>query len=886
MVNHGAGAVETAPPGPGNRPGPGDAEGLSPSEASRRFTRRVRRARTLCLWSTALFPLVIPIWAASGLLVELETPADQPELLTAVRALAVLLAAVLCSVATFRMIRDRLDGARTPDRRLYRSTFALLAVVALFLWHIPNVFFICASTWAIVACLVPRGRLLFPTLLLAALPWVSALVSPRDNALLSLLGHGLVTVLWGVLVWLSLLYTVWLWDRIREAVAGEQVRARLAVDGERLRFTNDIRELLGHELGSLELGARRAGGLLRTDPEEAKAEIGRVHELARTTLRQVRSVVRGYRDIDLGTEVRSVRAVLEANGTATTVTGLDGLRLPLDTSALAAWVVREGGTNVLRHSRAHRCRIAFSVLEPSGDGCREVVVEVFNDRARKGGRDGEDSGSGLAGLTERIDGAGGTLTAARTDDGGFLLRVALPLPDGPVPPEDGVRGPAQLAVPDRRTGYAPPAATAATPVVEPGGESSGSASPPLTDPETDAVRGEGVDPGPGDMADDRRVRIARRIIMGVIGLNGLLLVGLAFGDVLVSLQLGVPLWRSVVGTALAVVVAVLLVRLLRERVDGNRQPSPKLFWTSVVLLLAAAVFLRSPPLTLVMIGFWWGTGIFFTSRRSGLLVTLLLLLSPLPLMPTFFDPSEVNFLFYGLVWLAAAGAALFQVMTTLGTVWLWDISREAVAGQRARARLAVTQERLRFARDMHDLLGHSLSALSVKAQLAGRLVDRAPERAGTEIAEVQALAHQALQQVRSAVSGYREVDLRDEVDAVAAVLGSGGTRAEVTGLDGLELPEGVAELAAWVVREGGTNVLRHSEAEACQISFTLAREGDDGLRQLVVEVHNDRAKGEDAERSGGNGLVGLSERVALGGGVLSGSRTRDGGFLLRAIIPL
>lgn len=241
--------------------------------------------------------------------------------------------------------------------------------------------------------------------------------------------------------------------------------------------------------------------------------------------------------------------------------------------------------------------------------------------------------------------------------------------------------------------------------------------------------------------------------MGTIGLNGLILVALAFGDVLISLQLGVPLWRSAVGTALAVAVAVLLVRLLRERVGGNRQPSPKLFWTSVVLLLTAAVFLRSPILTLVMIGVWWGTGIFFTSRRSGLLVTLLLLLSPLPLIPTFFDPGEVDPLLYGLVWLAAAAAALLQVTATLGTVWLWDISREAVAGQRARARLAVTQERLRFARDMHDLLGHSLSALSVKAQLAGRLVDRAPERAGTEIAEVQALARQALQQVRSAVSG-------------------------------------------------------------------------------------------------------------------------------------
>ena len=201
--------------------------------------------------------------------------------------------------------------------------------------------------------------------------------------------------------------------------------------------------------------------------------------------------------------------------------------------------------------------------------------------------------------------------------------------------------------------------------------------------------------------------------------------------------------------------AVLLIRMLRERLDGNREPSPRLLWASVVSLLLGAAFQNTPPAALLILGCWWGTGIFFTSRRTGIRVTVLLLLAPLPLHPTYFSPlfgptfgeGEPSFLAYALLWLLAVGSAAVFAASTYGTIWLWDISREAVAGQRARAQLAVTQERLRFARDMHDLLGHSLSALAVKSQLAGRLVERAPDRAVAEITEVQALARQALQQV-------------------------------------------------------------------------------------------------------------------------------------------
>ncbi|GAA1112288.1 sensor histidine kinase [Nocardiopsis metallicus] len=899
VVEHGARSAVAAPtvPGPGADGGAGATEALTPSAMSAGLARRIRRARRFCLWTMAFFALLVPFFGCLGVLMDLAFAISvldrQPAyvlVLAVVRCLALIAASILCGLALARMVRERMDGRQIPDQRLYRVASALFLVLCLFLWYTPHVFSICAIVWVLATFLAPRRQLLWVTLVLLALPWLSALISPMRSPLLpawgdgvhdplfvpNMVGNAAIMFFWALILWTSCLYTVWLWDAIRQVTDGQQARAQLAVDGERLRFTNDMRELLGHRLDALRLGAGRAGGLVRDDPEAARAEIDQVHELARTTLRQVRSVVRGYRDIDLGAEVSAVRAVLEANGTATSVTGLAGFDPPAETAALAAWVVREGGTNVLRHSRAHRCRISFSVAVDPGTERRELVVEVANDRAREGERGGTESSSGLAGLAERISGGGGTLAAARTDDGGFLLRAALPLPGGPYPPGDRVNesGSAPLAVSGPSGGGAPvPDVPAAIP-----------------EPPPEEVPGAAGDPGlAADLTGDRRVRIARRIIMGLIGFTGLILALLALTDTFYSADLGMPLWRSAVGTALAVVVAVLLVRLLRERMDGNREPSPRLLWASVALLLSSAVFLNTPVAALMMIGSWWGTGILFTSRRSGTLISALLLLAPLPLLPTFHiqDPVEFSPLAYGLLWLSAVFVALLFVFSTFGTIWLWDISREAVAGQRARAQLAVTQERLRFARDMHDLLGHSLSALAVKSQLAGRLVERAPDRAVAEIAEVQALARQALQQVRSAVSGYREVDLEGEVEAITAVLDSGGTRTVVTGLDGLELPPKVAALAAWVVREGGTNVMRHSDADECQISFTLTRQGGERRRQLVVEVHNDGAREErPGGGSDGNGLAGLAERVAMSDGTLSRARTKDGGFLLRAIIPL
>ncbi|WP_231640882.1 sensor histidine kinase [Nocardiopsis sp. NRRL B-16309] len=388
----------------------------------------------------------------------------------------------------------------------------------------------------------------------------------------------------------------------------------------------------------------------------------------------------------------------------------------------------------------------------------------------------------------------------------------------------------------------------------------------------------------------RKLRITRRLIIVSMALLPLTLLYWPVMDVLAAVNEGLPLWRSVAGTVLAVPLAVLLIMLIRQRIGidgGIREISPWTYWGSLGLTVLCAALFQSPVTMALMLGTWWCIGVFAGSRGRAALVTVGLLATPWLLWPV--SSVELHLVPFALVWL---GAILWSGLLSLGflvTIWMWDLTVDAVNGQRARAQLAVSEERLRFARDMHDLLGHSLSALAVKSELAGRLVERAPERAVAEMAEVQDLARQALQQVRSAVNGYREVDLAAEAASVREVLRANGTEVTVTGLDGLaEVPADRAALAAWVVREGGTNVLRHSDATECRIGFSVTKDVLPGSETLVVEVFNNRVRGQGKANglSSGNGLSGLSERVAMGGGALSAARTGDNGFLLRAIIPL
>ncbi|MER7893876.1 histidine kinase [Micromonospora sp. NPDC094482] len=210
-------------------------------------------------------------------------------------------------------------------------------------------------------------------------------------------------------------------------------------------------------------------------------------------------------------------------------------------------------------------------------------------------------------------------------------------------------------------------------------------------------------------------------------------------------------------------------------------------------------------------------------------------------------------------------------------VWFWDLLVEARAGQAAQARLAAAEERLRFARDVHDVLGHSLTVIALKAELAARLAPVDAERAGREAAEVQRLAAAALSEVRETVHGYRAVDLGDQLAAVAGVLRSCGVRCTVLPPPA-ELPAAAASDLAAVLREAGTNVLRHSRAGWCRIE--IVREGD--LARMTVT--NDGA-GDHGPDGHSNGLRGLTDRLGAAGGRLRVRRAEDV-FTLEATVPV
>ncbi|WP_198169483.1 sensor histidine kinase [Herbidospora daliensis] len=209
-------------------------------------------------------------------------------------------------------------------------------------------------------------------------------------------------------------------------------------------------------------------------------------------------------------------------------------------------------------------------------------------------------------------------------------------------------------------------------------------------------------------------------------------------------------------------------------------------------------------------------------------------------------------------------------------VWIWRIAEEAHEGREAQARLAVAEERLRFARDLHDLVGHQLSAIAVKSELAVRLGGDTP--ASAEMAEVRGLARTALRELREAVKGYRQLDLTAELASVRGVLEAAGIACDLK-LPYREAPGDTAPVFAWVVREAVTNVLRHSTATTCEITLRLTSE------ETILEVRNNGVQKDAVKNGEGSGLAGLAERLGAVGGKLTAEPDRKGGFVLRAAAP-
>jgi two-component system, NarL family, sensor histidine kinase DesK len=195
------------------------------------------------------------------------------------------------------------------------------------------------------------------------------------------------------------------------------------------------------------------------------------------------------------------------------------------------------------------------------------------------------------------------------------------------------------------------------------------------------------------------------------------------------------------------------------------------------------------------------------------------------------------------------------------------VNRELQDAHATIASLAAAEERARLARDLHDVLGHSLTVVAVKSELAGRLVERDPARAIAEIGDIESLARTALVDLRAAVSSYREMNLDSELSAARTALDAAGIRAHLPN-DGAAVDADLRPLFGWVLREGVTNVIRHSRATECWVD----------LKPRSLSVRDD-GLGIPISRKG-NGLTGLTERALEAGARLTATNGESGGYVL------
>lgn len=221
-------------------------------------------------------------------------------------------------------------------------------------------------------------------------------------------------------------------------------------------------------------------------------------------------------------------------------------------------------------------------------------------------------------------------------------------------------------------------------------------------------------------------------------------------------------------------------------------------------------------------------------------------------------------------------ALVFTPMVALANHHYATMARKDNALRRSQAeveRMAQVAERERIARDIHDLLGHTLSIITLKSELAGKLVDRDCQRAGSEIRDVERISREALAQVREAVTGYRRQGLQGEIDSASVALKAAGISLEVSG-EPPDVESRVESVLALVLREAVTNIIRHSEARHCRV--TLAGGGE----WIRLVIRDDGRGGAYAE---GSGMAGMRERVAALGGTLK--LDSENGMRLEIAIP-
>lgn len=258
--------------------------------------------------------------------------------------------------------------------------------------------------------------------------------------------------------------------------------------------------------------------------------------------------------------------------------------------------------------------------------------------------------------------------------------------------------------------------------------------------------------------------------------------------------------------------------------------------------------------------------------------------------------------------------AALSAFSVRSSIWILEVLWELDASREVQARLAVAEERLRFGRDLHDVMGRNLAVIALKSELAVQLARRGRPEAAEQMVEVQRIAQESQQEIRDVVRGYREADLQVELAGARSVLRAARVDCRIDyripddGEDdgagaGAELPPAVRSALAWVVREGTTNVLRHAEAARCTVRVRMERTAG-GIRTAVLVMENDGVSGAEPRvvpgapvpgtpvagmsvpGTSGNGLKGLRERLVPLGGTLWSGPGEGGTYRLRAELPL
>ncbi len=232
--------------------------------------------------------------------------------------------------------------------------------------------------------------------------------------------------------------------------------------------------------------------------------------------------------------------------------------------------------------------------------------------------------------------------------------------------------------------------------------------------------------------------------------------------------------------------------------------------------------------------------------------------------------SSVNDIAFALSWWAIAMTCAIAAL--YGAVRLVRLVSELQDARTELAELAITRERLRVSRDLHDLAGQSLTAISLRGDLALALLEQDSDAARAEMATLTATARNALHDVLTVTRSGAAVDLRTEAEGARALLAAAGIETVLRlGDDGM--PPEVRTVYAWALREGVTNVLRHSEATTCMITASRSR----------LEIINDGVTGRPPGT--GNGLTGLAERVRAFSGRVTSGPVGNGRFQLVVEVP-